>query len=208
MATAILGFLYCKAQQPIFNVFDYTIDYGNVENAHYKDTENFRDQFVGTWIYTNGNTTLKVVFQKKDMVYFSPPPVGFYSDFLIGEFQYIENGVEKVNTLNNLNINYTDIWSYNIIGNSKIISTHEPSCEDCPSDAVRLRMSFDEPANDDATLNADFVIRHVIENGVEKLKVQFVFRCGAVGWKKGDLDTPSTATEHTIPYGYYTLIKQ
>lgn len=109
--------------------------------------------------------------------------------------------------IHNLNINHTSIWSYNIVSSSKITNTHVPLCDDCPMDAEYLKLFFDEPANDDATLSADFTIRYVVENGVEKLKVQFVFRSGAVGFKKEDWDIPSTATEHTIPYGSYTLIK-
>lgn len=202
----ILGFLFCKAQTPILNRYGMEHKLVDFDNTYFKDTEDFRGQFVGTWVYTNGNTILKLVLQKKDMVYMSEPSYN-YLDFLIGEFQYIENGAEKANTLNNLNSNHTDIWNYNIVSSSKITNTHVPLCDDCPTDAEYLRLFFDEPANDDATLSAHFIIRHVVENGVEKLKVQLVLRSTAVGLKKEDWDTPSTATEHTIPYGSYTLIK-
>ena len=69
-------------------------------------------------------------------------------------------------------------------------------------------MRFDEPSNDDMSLSAGFVIRRVIENGVEKLKVQFYHKSAKSGRKKGDISQPSTFTGFSLPYGEYTLIKQ
>jgi hypothetical protein len=69
-------------------------------------------------------------------------------------------------------------------------------------------MNFDEPANDDFLLSADFVIRRVVENGVEKLKVQFVTGSAASGRKKGDFTSPSFFRNFSLPYDNYTLIKQ
>jgi hypothetical protein len=51
------------------------------EYKNYKDIDNFHGQFVGTWLYTNGTTSIKVVFEKRDMIYLSPPNP-YYIDFL------------------------------------------------------------------------------------------------------------------------------
>lgn len=204
---AICGFYTCKAQSPILDLHDNDLYFGDVNNAYYKDIEGFYNQFVGTWVYTSGNTMLKVKFKKKDMFYQTPPPVAFYIDYLIGEFQYIENGVEKANTLSNLDINHTDISDYNIVSLGKVDLTGFPKCNDCPAGTVRISMMFDEPANDDVTLLGAFVMRKVVENGVEKIKVQFQMLELANNVNKANWDLPSTARKHTIPYGDYTLVK-
>jgi hypothetical protein len=49
-------------------------------------------------------------------------------------------------------------------------------------------------------------MRRVIENGVEKIKIQFAMESVASGFKEDG--SVSVARSHTIPYGEYTLIKQ
>lgn len=202
----ICGFYTCKAQSPILDLHDNDLYFGDVNNAYYKDIEGFYNQFVGTWVYTSGNTMLKVKFKKKDMFY-RVSANAFYADYLVGEFQYIENGVEKANTLSNLDIDHTDIFNYNIISIARVDLTGFPKCNDCPTGTVRMSMMFDEPANDDMTLTAAFVMRKVVENGVEKIKVQFQMEELASNVNKTNWDLPSTARKHTIPYGDYTLVK-
>ena len=69
----------CKAQTPILPLYDDSLHFGDVSNAYYKDVDNFHGQFVGTWLYTNGYTTIKVVFEKRDM-YYRVSPISFFSD--------------------------------------------------------------------------------------------------------------------------------
>jgi hypothetical protein len=203
-----LSFCNCKAQTPIIDLYG-PDTYGDIQNAYYKDINNFQDQFVGTWIYTNGNTTLKVVFVKKLMFYKALSKRKYYQDVLIGEYQYIENGVEKVNSLSNLNSNPLSYYDYNLYSSTQMTDESPyPPCDECPSGTLRLRMKFDEPANDDSLLGADFVIRKVIENGVEKLKVQFVKISAASGASKANFSLPSTFRNFSLPYGNYTLIKE
>ena len=38
----------------------------------------------------------------------------YYTDFLVGEFRYVENGVEKTNTLSNLSINHPSPYENSI----------------------------------------------------------------------------------------------
>lgn len=139
----------CKAQSPVINIED---DDGNsLQNAYYKDTNNLLNPFEGTYLYTNGTTSLTIILQKKTMVY-----DGYkYEDLLIGEYQYIENGVEKINTLNNLNTITTNQWEHNINGNS-ILSQGLPGCQDCISNEKRLRLSLFDLVAD---CSADIIIR-------------------------------------------------
>ena len=85
-----ISFFNCKAQSPILSIDE--LGRNNLNNAYYKDLNNELNPFEGTWLYANGNTSLKIVLVKKPM-YFNGK---YYEDLIIGEYQYIENGVEKI----------------------------------------------------------------------------------------------------------------
>ena len=204
----VFATLSCKAQNPIIPSYNNGATFGEVNNAYYKDVDNFLNQFEGTWQYTTTTDTLTVRFVKKLKMKLTYGRIFYYTDFLVGEFRYVENGVEKANTLSNLSINHLNAFNYNLYSSSKIGKYNYPRCNECDDTVERLRITFDEPANDDDMLAADFVIRHEIEAGVEKIKVQFVLTTSPIGIKKGSDTTPSVARKHTIPYGNYTLIKK
>ena len=48
----IVFWVSCKAQTPLLSLYD--DQYGEVAGAYYKDTHNDLDNYVGTWIYSNG----------------------------------------------------------------------------------------------------------------------------------------------------------
>ncbi|AWM12589.1 hypothetical protein DI487_01005 [Flavobacterium sediminis] len=198
-----LAFTHCKAQNPIIPRFDPNFYLGDVDGAYYKDVDNYLDQFVGTWMYTEGDTILKVTFFKKEMLLIDN---SYYEDCLVGEFQYIEDGVEKANTLSNLDVNYLGLFDYNMYSVTRIRKTSYPVCDECNANEKRLVMFFTEPANDDDCLEGMWAMRVVVEGGVQKLKVQFRFETVACGYKEDG--TPSTADYFSIPFGDYTLIKQ
>jgi hypothetical protein len=171
--------------------------------------ENFQNQFEGTWIYQNGQEYLEVRFLKKEMMLRNSGPNQYYEDNLVGEYKYIDsNGVERVNSLSNLDINYESVFEYNLYSITKLNLLNAPLCPACPAGTERMYMYFSQPENDDTLLSAQFVMRRVIENGIEKLKVQFVTGSTAIGRKKGDFTSPSFFREFSLPYGNYTLIKQ
>jgi len=197
--------LACKAQ--VLNIYE-TLPSETPPNAYRKDIQFFQNQFEGRWVYQNGQEYLEVRFIKKEMMW-RPAPTQYYEDILIGEYKYIDsNGLERVNSLDNLNINHSNFYDYNLFSVAKLVLNSYPLCPSCPIGAERLLMHFDEPANDDMSLTAGFVIRRVIENGVEKLKVQFYHKSAKSGRKKGDISQPSTFAGFSLPYGDYTLIKQ
>ncbi|HET8809138.1 MAG TPA: DUF6705 family protein [Flavobacteriaceae bacterium] len=84
--------------------------------VYYKDVNHILDPFVGTWLYTNGNSSFKIVLEKKVNLPFNNGI--YYEDILVGAYRYVENGVEKVNTLNDLNYNYNSRSPYEIYGHS------------------------------------------------------------------------------------------
>ncbi|EMY79884.1 hypothetical protein pgond44_14668 [Psychroflexus gondwanensis ACAM 44] len=95
-----LIFYNCKAQSPVLNMEDANVTKSKApDNSYYKDVNNTLNNFEGTWLYTNGNTSLKIILVKSTQ-YFNGD---FYEDLLIGGYQYIENRVEKINTLSDAN---------------------------------------------------------------------------------------------------------
>ncbi|TRW23345.1 hypothetical protein FMM05_14220 [Flavobacterium zepuense] len=97
----IITFLFCvgvcRGQSPILPIND--ANYPEATGAYYKDLNNDLNRYVGTWKYTNGTTSLTVTLQKKVMQHIINAPYGYYEDLVIGEYKYILNGVEKINTL-------------------------------------------------------------------------------------------------------------
>ena len=55
----------CKAQNPIIPRYNNGATFGEVNNAYYKDVDNFLNQFEGIWQYTTTTDTLTVRFVKK-----------------------------------------------------------------------------------------------------------------------------------------------
>jgi hypothetical protein len=106
----IIATLSCKAQSPIISMVDYENDddIELTENCYLKDVENKLLPFVGTWQWTNGTNTFTVVIERLEMVF--EPHTNTYSDYLIGKYKYVENGIEIINNLSN-NINATNMWT-------------------------------------------------------------------------------------------------
>ena len=90
--TLLLGFTLCKAQLVEQTIIPLENLRGqSAGNVYYKDVHNLLNPFVGTWLYTNGTTSLKLVLRKI---------IGHDNDYnikdiLVGEYEYIENGVSK-----------------------------------------------------------------------------------------------------------------
>lgn len=54
-----------KAQNVVMNLKDKGNEPFPTTNYYFKDIDNVLNPYVGTWVYTNGNTTLKINFIKK-----------------------------------------------------------------------------------------------------------------------------------------------
>lgn len=184
-------------------------DYAQTTNAYYKDLNNFQNQFEGTWVFQNGLERLEIKFRKKEMILSRPGPHQYYHDVLVGEYKYIDaNGVEKVNSLANFSQEHPSEEDYILSSGPKVNNNFYPQCNDCPAGTERLYIFFDEPSNDDLGIDAAFVIRHFVENGVEKIKAVFEHRASASNENKLDASQPSVFREFSLPYGTYILSKQ
>ncbi|MBQ0770186.1 MAG: hypothetical protein KBT58_12930 [Bizionia sp.] len=100
----------CKAQSPIISMVDFENDddLELIEGCYLKDVENKLHPFVGIWEWTDGSNIFTVVIEKLELVY--EPHTNTYSDFLIGKYKYVENGVNIINTLDN-EVNASNMWN-------------------------------------------------------------------------------------------------
>lgn len=192
----------CKAQNIIKPIYDQE-GYGS-DNIYYKDIDNDYNCFEGTWLYSNGNTSLKVTLQKKIMKHVQSQFFNYYTDAIIGEYKYIEDGIEKINTLPSLSQDYEDPFEYNISG-GYISKIGDPRCSNCGPDDIKVSCSFGDPERDILGMEAQFIMRHYTENSIEKIAVTFI---GGGMLANNPNGGPQEFTSYNLPFGEYTLIKQ
>lgn len=196
-----LGFItniYSQEIIPLYNSTRYESD------AYYKDTYNDLDNYVGTWKFTQGNTSLTIQLikiQQYDHTTYEGSQ--YYMDILIGEYKYIENGIEKINTLPQMNANLTDVFDHNIGGNI-IVGPHSVFCTNCGPNDRKMMLIFSDPDRDIFGMAPKMIFQRVDENGVEKLKLKFYTTSTYI---KLNGEEPQY-TSYTIPFGEYVLVKQ
>lgn len=183
----------CKAQSPVFDIEDRNNRVPEINGFYIKDTSDQLNAYEGTYVYTDGNTLLKIVLEKRTMYQLYAVPGIRYDDLIIGEYQYIKNGVEIINTLYKLaNQNRHSIKA------NRILIGKELGCNTCAPSEKRLAGGI----VDEITHNSgDIQIRRVTVNGQAAIEIW-------IGWmmrtyKEG---TPKPAQ----PYfgSYITLVKQ
>ena len=193
----ILSILSCKAQNIVGIYSNDNVEYNS--NYYLKDVDNDFNKFIGTWKYTNGNTSFTIVLDKE--IKNQPLSNSNYQDMLVGEYQYIENGVEKANTLLDMDNPNIKGYLHKIAGYRIVGKTINPDCNDCSIDERRVLLTIRHPTVDD--VNADLVLRYVIVNGVEQLEAN-LFGRGPGVYLEGRTDP----LDLDVPYGDYVLIKQ
>tara|TARA_B110000238_G_scaffold197625_1_gene240560 strand:+ start:20 stop:574 length:555 start_codon:yes stop_codon:yes gene_type:complete len=110
---ALITVFSCKAQSPIISTVDFANDEDNnielFNGAYLKDVENKFAPFIGTWKWESGTSLLEVEFLKVEMVYDGD----YYSDYLVGKYRYVDNGIEKHNSLD-VNITPDNVKGYSL----------------------------------------------------------------------------------------------
>lgn len=184
----------CKAQQNPTLDINQLAGTESITGTYYKDTQHLLNPFEGIYIFNNEGKMLKIVLQKKEM---SSVNGRYFEDRLIGEYQYIVNGVEKVNTLNKLEINYSDKRNHSIDSNM-IITSGDIGCDECaPNENALMGGLVDGASNNSAQLT----IRKIIVNGQEAIKI-FIM------WRIKERSANPVGVHASIPGGEYTLLKQ
>ncbi len=188
----LLVSLGCRAQYP---VIDLKQDDGRnaIPDIYLKDMYNVLDPFVGTYLYTNGNTSLKIILEKRTQAY-----DGYkYEDLLVGEYRYVENGVEKVNTLNDL-YNWFDIEQMHSIGANFPLQMGDYLCQGCVANEKRILGGF----VDHFTSNHARIIISKTTVGTQQAINLFIY------WQTKGVTVGTTFTYPYIPGGDWVLIKQ
>lgn len=199
--TLLLGFTLCKAQLVEQTIIPLENLRGqSAGNVYYKDVHNLLNPFVGTWLYTNGTTSLKLVLRKI---------IGHDNDYnikdiLVGEYEYIENGVSKINTLSHINIDTPGIIDHSINGYTFVYSFVYPKCYDCAANELRLQLILDDPLKNVAF---DLLARKMVVNGQNILSI-YMYSDGIkyTGNTLEDYHTESVGA--TMPSGNFIFFKQ
>ncbi len=136
----LFAFTACKAQT-VYNIEGE--EHFGKSGYYYKDVNNLFNKYEGTWIYTNGTTSLTIKLRKIVKQYIAYN--NFYDDALVGEYEYVENGVIKASTLNqfnntNLTSGYSNLASLNILQ-----PYIRPVCNDCDEQVKRISIRFRDP---------------------------------------------------------------
>lgn len=188
-----VSFFICKAQSIIKPMGTGEFCENNPD-CYEKDTNNEFDKFAGTWKYQNGTSEITIKLKKEE--HYQVSEDSNYQDLLVGEYQYIEDGVEKVNTLQDFDNDSISGFEHKISGG---IFTHTlPNyCID-NSDISEIKMDVKIRHPVDEFAGGSMILRYVNDNGTEKLQA-CIFDETTLG--DGDLTLD-------IPDGYYEFIKQ
>lgn len=207
LALVFITSFSCKAQNPVLPL--YKSEFAAINGAYYKDMDDFHNQFVGTWVLNNGTTYLKVTLKKKPEFLEDFLGVNCYVDYLVGEYEYKENGVTKVNTLTNIDLNHSSIYDFNLISDFRIKKSRHPECITCGENEGRLVMNFQQLLTRDPmwAASAEFILRHVVVGGIEKLNVQFLMTEPA-GKIPDALSGDDAYQGFSLPFGDYVLTKK
>jgi hypothetical protein len=177
----LLFVLSCKAQT-------HSIYMGpdEIDNHYYKDIDNDFNKFEGRWLYTNGNTSLEIIFKKRSNIF--DPYRNFYADELVGEFKYVQDGVLMNNTLANINTSASPYRNMAFSGNSLT------RCDAClPGQRDLIQITFFDNIAD---LSKSVSVRHLLDSGVEKLRITF----------RVNMTWGTAAELPVIPPGYLTIL--
>ena len=196
LITVSLLYISCKAQTVMQEV---PLDGSGSEQQglYYKDFNNTLNQFEGTYLYTNGNTSFKIILQKKVQSNYNNY---CQEDILIGAYKYVENGVTKVDVLDDINNTYPNGRYYKIWGNF-ILTGNTLGCTDCSANEKWISGSIEDPVS--GSVDTLF-IRKVTENGQEAIKIWIYHQMG-----HRNASEPVTTNSISYPIGEdFILLKQ
>lgn len=188
-----LGFSNVKSQSVTIDISKSGLNQPN--NYYRKDINNVLNQFEGTFLYTSGNRSFKIIFEKKIKQYNG----SYYEDLIIGEYQYIVGGVEQFNTLSNLNVVYNNQYiKHSIAANSPIENNNrEWKCTQCIANEKRLRGKIVDKSTDRI---ASIFLRKTIIGGQEVLQVK-------ISQVRPDFEN-TNSPDFSLPKGEFTMVKQ
>lgn len=192
----LLFALSCKAQNPIIDIT--SSELGQPDGYYSKDINNLLNPFQGTYIYTNGNTSFKIILTKKVQQYNGR----FYEDLIIGEYQYIKNGIEQINTLSNLNVVYNNQAIKHAISGKLIVNNNFRfwKCPQCNINEKRLSAGIKDRSTNRF---AYITMRRTVIAGQEVMQIKISHVTGEM-----QIAGQPAPPNFSLPLGEFTLIKQ
>ena len=190
-------FLSCKAQIIVPLAGDSDLVFTN--GTYNMDVDNDFDKYVGTWKFQQGNTSLTIRLKKMVYNHYSSYK-NYYQDLIVGEYSYIENGIEKVNTMEQMTSPPAKAGEHNIWGNLIWSKNLYPKCVECAENERRIKLRIRDSQR--SYLSSAIILRYKNENGTEKIIAKI--------YKNDSSYMPpdNAPDEMRIPYGEYVLIKQ
>lgn len=190
----LLVVISCKAQSNIVPIGSGNYIKNN-SNYYLKDINNEFDKFEGTWIYTVGNKEITLRLKKETQ--YQTSVNGYYQDLLVGEYKYIINNIEVVNSLTDFNHPNISGYGHNIAGYNFYRRLPENCIDYSSTSEIKIGLNIKQPNNQN--IEGRIILRHLIVNGVEKLQACIY---DETVFSYGDNDRIA------IPDGYYEFIKQ
>jgi len=187
----------CKSQTTSYSLQNYDYGHNLPANSYVKDTYGDFNKFEGTWKHESNNQKFIIKLEKK--TYILDEVKKFYVDLLAGEYQYLLNNVEIINTIPNLLIS-SSAYSNNIRGNIFLRNSNYPSCLDCNPNERRVELNFYDPGSYPLT-SGYIVLRYINENGIEKIQATIYYSIPLV--HDGETFVPPR-----VPKGTYVFVKQ
>jgi Family of unknown function (DUF6705) len=191
----ILSFISCKAQTVIKSLEGDGSCPPYDNNCYEKDVNNEFGKYVGTWTYTNGDTELIFKFKKEEHYQISTN--SSYTDMLVGEYKYIENGIQKVNTLSDFDSTTLSGYDHSISGGVFVHRLPDSCIDNSDPTEIKIELFIESPEDD--FIEGRLILRYVNDNGVEKIQV-CVYDYTTLA------DDVNARIE--VPDGYYEMIKQ
>lgn len=161
----------CKAQSPIYDISE--PETNKAPGSYFKDLNGDLDGYDGTYSYYNSyydnvlgryvSSELVIVLKKKILSYGY-----YYKDLIVGEYKIVGNGSTTINTLSNINNNYTDEELNHSISGNFILTGTMWGCPDCSPTEKRLRLSL---INKESKNIVGLDIRKITVNGNPGIKV-------------------------------------
>ena len=191
--------IFCFGQSPVIDLLDN--DGAAIPNAYYKDINNSLNPFEGTFVYTNGNSQLTIQLVKKVQQYNG----SYYEDLLIGEYRYIKNEVEIINTLSGIDQNYINQSKHEISGNM-IIDNNDFvmwKCPTCSPNEKRIMVTI----SDSLSNRYGYLIlrRMTVLDASGEVIESLQAKITEVSRSFSDNPNPP---DFSLPIGEFTLIKQ
>lgn|GEM_PF-4599223 len=192
----ILGFitLSSNAQTSVKPLND--LDFIDSSGTYYKDIDNEIDPFLGTWLHDEGSIQFKVVFKKSIQYDFRGR---YFIDLLVGEYSYVENGVEKINTLGQ--IDTVEGFDHAINGMFNIKSCDIPPSQNCTAGQSRFHLSIIDPTEDRVAGN--FIIHKNLNAPNDQIEVFITIGYGGSLRENETIPTPAMPWQKK-----YTLVRQ